>query len=553
MTKRILAAAVALFLAAPAVAQVNPQNLPYNTVYGRLGLINTTGPGQAIPFNILFAQVQAYLVANGSVGTTTLTGDLTGSGSTTGFATTLATVNTNVGSFGSASQCVSVTVNAKGLITAASQTACIPAPSPVLDLISATQGMILYRGAAAWAALPPGSGGQVLSSGGPAANPSWQTISGTGTVTSAAIAAGPGASVSGTCAITTTGTCTVASDASYHQGFIGGLVMSNDVNTPNTVIDSAAGVATSDDATVMMKAAAFTKNTNAVWAVGAATGCLDSGAGLVLSTWYHLYVVERPDTGVVDELCSMAPPNLAEAVASISNASPGVITLANHGLQIGQPVKFTTTGSLPTGLTVGTQYYVIAAGFTASAFEVSATCSGTGCSTGTAVNTSSAGSGTHTVTSTPILPASYTVKRHVGSYKTDGSVHILPFTQTGRHVQWKTAVADISTQAVGAGSRTVFALPSVPAGIVVTADIYCGMVTVGVSNSIGFVTSLAVTDQAAAIGLGQFFGQASNFSSANNIQVETSVAATIGIRSTSSNTTTCNTNGWTYDTVGQYN
>lgn len=37
---------------------------------------------------------------------------------------TLATVNANVGSFGSATQCVSVTVNAKGLITAASQTAC---------------------------------------------------------------------------------------------------------------------------------------------------------------------------------------------------------------------------------------------------------------------------------------------------------------------------------------------------------------------------------------------------------------------------------------------
>lgn len=37
---------------------------------------------------------------------------------------TLNTVNANVGSFGSASNCASFTVNAKGLITAASQTAC---------------------------------------------------------------------------------------------------------------------------------------------------------------------------------------------------------------------------------------------------------------------------------------------------------------------------------------------------------------------------------------------------------------------------------------------
>jgi hypothetical protein len=39
-------------------------------------------------------------------------------------ALTLATVNSNVGAFGSSTNCVTLTVNAKGLITAASQTAC---------------------------------------------------------------------------------------------------------------------------------------------------------------------------------------------------------------------------------------------------------------------------------------------------------------------------------------------------------------------------------------------------------------------------------------------
>lgn len=41
-------------------------------------------------------------------------------------ALTLGTVNGNVGTFGSATQCVTVTTNAKGLITAASSTACLP-------------------------------------------------------------------------------------------------------------------------------------------------------------------------------------------------------------------------------------------------------------------------------------------------------------------------------------------------------------------------------------------------------------------------------------------
>jgi len=60
--------------------------------------------------------------------TITLTGDVTGSG-TGSFATTLATVNSNVGSFTNAS----ITVNAKGLITAASSGA-----APVTSVLGTT-------------------------------------------------------------------------------------------------------------------------------------------------------------------------------------------------------------------------------------------------------------------------------------------------------------------------------------------------------------------------------------------------------------------------------
>lgn len=47
--------------------------------------------------------------------------------------------------------------------------------SQVLDMLGTTQGMILYRGSSGWAALSVGTAGQLLQSGGPAANPSWAT------------------------------------------------------------------------------------------------------------------------------------------------------------------------------------------------------------------------------------------------------------------------------------------------------------------------------------------------------------------------------------------
>jgi hypothetical protein len=88
------------------------------------------------------------------------------------------------------------------------------------------------------------------------------------------------------------------------RGYIAGLTLSNDLGSPSTVVDVTAGVATSDDMTTSMTLAAFSKNCNAAWAVGAGNGGLDSGSALATSTWYHVFVIERTDTNVVDVLCS---------------------------------------------------------------------------------------------------------------------------------------------------------------------------------------------------------------------------------------------------------
>ncbi len=68
----------------------------------------------------------------------------------------------------------------------------------------------------------------------------------------------------------------------------------------------AAGDATdSTNIALMALASAYTK-TRTSWAVGSGNGALDSGGGTAASTWYHVFLIQRPDTGVVDVLISLS-------------------------------------------------------------------------------------------------------------------------------------------------------------------------------------------------------------------------------------------------------
>lgn len=80
------------------------------------------------------------------------------------------------------------------------------------------------------------------------------------------------------------------------------------------------------------------------------------------------------------------------ATVTISAASPGVFTLASHGFAANEPiVPYNTGGALPAAITAGTVYYVKTV-LTANTFTISATPGGT------AINTASTGTGTHSVT-----------------------------------------------------------------------------------------------------------------------------------------------------------
>lgn len=91
------------------------------------------------------------------------------------------------------------------------------------------------------------------------------------------------------------------------RGFIDGCRMKNSLAGDNVNdIDVEAGMATSDDAaTMMVLSALITKRLDAGWAVGSTNGGLDTDAE-ASATWYHVWLIRRPDTGVVDVLFSLS-------------------------------------------------------------------------------------------------------------------------------------------------------------------------------------------------------------------------------------------------------
>ena len=76
---------------------------------------------------------------------------------------------------------------------------------------------------------------------------------------------------------------------------------------------------------------------------------------------------------------------------TVTIASPAVFSKTGHGLVAGDKIQLSTTGALPTGLSINTDYFVISAGLTADAFQVSATAGGA------AINTSGSQSGVHSL------------------------------------------------------------------------------------------------------------------------------------------------------------
>ena len=130
---------------------------------------------------------------------------------------------------------------------------------------------------------------------------------------------------------------------------------------------------------------------------------------------------------------------------TITNASPAVVTWTSHGRAADDAVMFAVSaaGSLPTGLTAGTIYYVIAAGLATNTFQVSAT------KGGSAINTSSAGSGTfygfwtpnveYVITSTliDVLASNITSVWRIKGFRLGSASSFLLKADTGATIQFQ--------------------------------------------------------------------------------------------------------------------
>ena len=108
-------------------------------------------------------------------------------------------------------------------------------------------------------------------------------------------------------------------------------------------------------------------------------------------------VAVRPSTGLVLsessnvyrvlQFTSYTDPNSPFTV-TVTPGTPGVFsTISNHRLLTDYTVTFSSTGTLPTGLSSTLTYYVISTGLTSTQFQVSLL------KGGNAVNVSSAGTG----------------------------------------------------------------------------------------------------------------------------------------------------------------
>jgi hypothetical protein len=124
------------------------------------------------------------------------------------------------------------------------------------------------------------------------------------------------------------------------QNAMSGLGLANNVSDANNDIDIAAGRAGAGTGDYnLILAAAITKQLDANWAVGTNQGGLDTGSK-ANSTWYHVWVIGRVDTHVVDVLFSTSataptmPANYTKKrrIGAIkTNSSGNIIAFVQYG------------------------------------------------------------------------------------------------------------------------------------------------------------------------------------------------------------------------------
>lgn len=140
------------------------------------------------------------------------------------------------------------------------------------------------------------------------------------------------------------------------------------------------------------------------------------------NTWYHIWVLFKENGH-----------NSTSVTAD--NSTDTFTTSSAHGMSVGTPLTF--AGSLPTGISANTAYYIIAVG-SSTTFQVGTTPGAA------AVDFTTNGSGVtftqlpalvfSTSSTSPTLPSDYTHKCYLGAVRNDGSSNFNTFFQVNNNV-----------------------------------------------------------------------------------------------------------------------
>lgn len=213
--------------------------------------------------------------------------------------------------------------------------------------------------------------------------------------------------------------------------------------------------------------------------------------------------------GNVGELFTCAAPGTTSTV-TITNASPGIISWTAHGLSQGSAVFLTTSGGLPTGLVVNTVYFVTyGSTFLANSFALSTTVANA--VAGTAINTSSAGSGTHTAHSGFIVASATTidfggVSLTAGDWDVAG-VGVVSFDGSASFTRWQFWLSTASATLPNLGDITTpsfrhIQLTAAPAAQDEACPIPVGRISIASTTTLFLSVRLTYTVSATVNGYG---------------------------------------------------
>lgn len=138
------------------------------------------------------------------------------------------------------------------------------------------------------------------------------------------------------------------------ENYLSGLTLSNNGAEPETQIDIAAGVAAdATNALYIRLAASITKDIESVWAVGTGNGGLDTGS--VDNDTYHVWLIMRSDTSVVDVLFSLsatsptmpADYDYKRRIGSILVEGDEIVEFDQHGDEFVRKVAISSSAANP--------------------------------------------------------------------------------------------------------------------------------------------------------------------------------------------------------------